>query len=67
MKVVWASDVVEYDQRLQQLEHACVDCSEFIDYVKDTWLNPHKHIFVGAWINRVLHLGNTTTNKYIYF
>ncbi|CAK8574546.1 unnamed protein product [Lathyrus sativus] len=61
--VVWASDEVKYDQRLSQLEQACVDCNEFIDYVKDTWLTPYRQRFVGAWINRVLHLGNTTTNR----
>ncbi|KAI5402994.1 hypothetical protein KIW84_050554 [Lathyrus oleraceus] len=63
MEVVWASDEVEYGQRLHQLEQACVDYSGFINYVKDTWLTPHRHRFVGAWINRVLHLGNTTTNR----
>ncbi|KAI5401505.1 hypothetical protein KIW84_066106 [Lathyrus oleraceus] len=56
MEVVWASDEVEYGQRLHQLEQACVDYSGFINYVKDTWLTPHRHRFVGAWINRVLHL-----------
>ena len=65
MEVVWASDEVEYGQRLHQLEQACVDYSGFINYVKDTWLTPHRHRFVGAWINRVLHLGNTTTNRYV--
>ncbi|KAI5385280.1 hypothetical protein KIW84_072037 [Lathyrus oleraceus] len=63
MEVVWASDEVEYGQRLHQLEQACVDYSGFMNYVKDTWLTPHRHRFVGAWINRVLHLGNTTTNQ----
>ncbi|CAK8536513.1 unnamed protein product [Lathyrus sativus] len=62
-EVVWASDEVEYDQTLKQLEQACVDCNEFIDYVKDTWLTPHRQRFVEAWINRLLHFGNTTTNR----
>ncbi|KAI5400764.1 hypothetical protein KIW84_065573 [Lathyrus oleraceus] len=51
MEVVWASDEVEYGQRLHQLEQACVDYSGFINYVKDTWLTPHRHRFVGARIN----------------
>ncbi|KAI5390399.1 hypothetical protein KIW84_075642 [Lathyrus oleraceus] len=63
MEVVWASDEVEYGQRLHQIEQACVDYNGFINYVKDTWLTLHRHRFVGAWINRVLHLGNTTTNR----
>ncbi|CAK8541821.1 unnamed protein product [Lathyrus sativus] len=61
--VVWASDEVEYVQRLNQLEQTCVDCNEFIDYVKDIWLTPHRQRFVRVWINRVLHLGNTATNR----
>ena len=65
--LVWDSDEVEYTQRFHKLEQACVDCSEFIDYLKDTSLTPHMHRFVGAWTNRVLHLGNTTTNRYVIF
>ncbi|XP_058760410.1 PKS-NRPS hybrid synthetase cheA-like [Vicia villosa] len=58
-----ASDEMEYHQRLKQLEDACVDSKGFIDYVNETWLTPHRHRFVEAWINQVLHLGNTTTNR----
>ena len=35
-EVVWASDEVEYAQKLEQLEQACFSCADFIDYVKDT-------------------------------
>ncbi|KAJ1393007.1 MULE transposase domain [Sesbania bispinosa] len=34
----------------------------FFDYVNKTWIIPHKEKFVAAWIDRVIHLGNTTTN-----
>ncbi|KAH1193807.1 hypothetical protein GmHk_19G054763 [Glycine max] len=34
----------------------------FIDYVNDTWIIPHKEKFITAWTNKVMHLGNTTTN-----
>ncbi|XP_058742461.1 uncharacterized protein LOC131614949 [Vicia villosa] len=61
--VVWASNEVEYGVRLQYLEQACFACSDFLDYVKNTWLFPHKQRFIGAWIDRVLHFGNTTTNR----
>lgn len=63
--VCYATDEAEYEQNLRELEHACFDCSEFINYVKDTWLTPHRHRFVKAWSDRVLHLGNTTTNRYV--
>ncbi|XP_058762065.1 putative protein FAR1-RELATED SEQUENCE 10 [Vicia villosa] len=62
-ELIKASDEMEYHQRLKQLEDACVDYKGFIDYVNDTWLTPHIHRFVEAWINQVLHLGNTTTNR----
>ncbi|XP_058727098.1 PKS-NRPS hybrid synthetase cheA-like [Vicia villosa] len=61
--VVWASNEVEYGVRLQYLEQACFACTNFLDYVKNTWLIPHRQRFVGAWINLVLHFGNTTTNR----
>ncbi|XP_058776182.1 uncharacterized protein LOC131650494 [Vicia villosa] len=71
MEKIWfeltrASDEMEYHQRLKQLEDACVDSKGFIDYVNDTWLTPHIHRFFEEWINQVLHLGNTTTNRVEY-
>jgi len=36
----------------------------FVDYVKQTWSIPYKQIFVKAWTNKVIHLGNTTTKRY---
>ncbi|MCH82995.1 hypothetical protein A2U01_0003809, partial [Trifolium medium] len=43
---------VEYHQRLNAFEQACVNSSKFVDYVKDNWLTPHKQRFVAAWTNR---------------
>lgn len=37
---------------------------DFCEYVKNTWLNPHKEKFVTAWVDRLMHMGNTTTNRY---
>ncbi|XP_073222978.1 protein FAR-RED ELONGATED HYPOCOTYL 3-like [Cicer arietinum] len=62
-KIVYCSEEKEYEELLQVFEQACVDNIIFFDYVRDTWLNPHKERFVEAWTNRVLHLGNTTTNR----
>jgi len=38
----------------------------FVDYVCQTWVIPHKERIVKAWTNKVMHLGNTTTNRYEY-
>lgn len=62
-ELVRANDEVEYHQHLQQFEHACMDFRPFFDYAKDTWFTPHRHRFLRAWVNQVLHLGNTTTNR----
>ncbi|KAH1213037.1 hypothetical protein GmHk_14G041078 [Glycine max] len=41
----------------------CAPWPMFVDYVKETWIIPHKEKFVSAWTNKVMHLGNTKTNK----
>ncbi|XP_058777076.1 PKS-NRPS hybrid synthetase cheA-like [Vicia villosa] len=62
-ELIRAGDEMMYHQKLKQLEDVCVDSKDFINYVIDTWLTPHRHRFVKAWVNQVLHLGNTTTNR----
>ncbi|KAH1190294.1 hypothetical protein GmHk_20G057884 [Glycine max] len=42
---------------------ACAPWPMFVDYVKETWIIPHKEKFVSSWTNKVMHLGNTTTNN----
>ncbi|RDX82859.1 hypothetical protein CR513_36299, partial [Mucuna pruriens] len=53
----------EYMQRLTLFEKVCSDFPIFGDYVKNTWLIPHKERFVTTWIDRVMHLGNTTIDR----
>ncbi|XP_027912854.1 uncharacterized protein LOC114172722 isoform X2 [Vigna unguiculata] len=53
----------EYTHRLALFDKVCSDFPNFGDYVKNTWLTPHKEKFVTAWIDRVMHLGNTTLNR----
>ena len=62
--VVDATDEFEYQQRLMTFECVCSEFPIFVEYVKNTWLNPFKEKFVAAWTNRVMHFGNTTTNRY---
>ncbi|KAL5133194.1 putative protein FAR1-RELATED SEQUENCE 10 [Glycine soja] len=45
-----------------------VDCpskQEFPEHLQrfQTWIVPHKEKFITAWTNKVMHLGNTTTNR----
>ncbi|KAH1189852.1 Protein FAR1-RELATED SEQUENCE 5 [Glycine max] len=53
----------QFDECLKKFEMACTPWSMFVDYVKETWIIPHKEKFVFAWTNKVMHLGNTTTNS----
>ncbi|XP_052728461.1 uncharacterized protein LOC128195266 [Vigna angularis] len=35
----------------------------FFEYVNQTWIIPYNTYFVKFWTNKVMHLGNTTTNS----
>ncbi|XP_052734136.1 uncharacterized protein LOC128196674 [Vigna angularis] len=35
----------------------------FFEYVNQTWIIPYNTYFVKFWTNKVMHLGNTTTNR----
>ncbi|XP_020216699.1 PKS-NRPS hybrid synthetase CHGG_01239 [Cajanus cajan] len=61
--VVNSSNEDQYVQRLTLFEKVCSNFPIFNDYVRDSWLIPHKEKFVTAWTNKVMHLGNTTTNR----
>ncbi|KAL5150180.1 hypothetical protein HKD37_13G036868 [Glycine soja] len=51
-----------FDEYLKNFEMTCSLWPMFVDYVCQTWVIPHKEKFVKAWTNKVMHLGNTTTN-----
>ncbi|KAH1233142.1 hypothetical protein GmHk_09G025655 [Glycine max] len=53
----------QFAESLQKFQIACSPWLMFIDYVNDTWIIPHKEKFITAWTNKVMHLGNTTTNR----
>ncbi|KAH1254681.1 Protein FAR1-RELATED SEQUENCE 5 [Glycine max] len=55
---------MKFDDCRKKFEIACSPWPMFIDYVNKTWIIPHKEKFVKAWTNKVMHLGNTTINKY---
>ena len=54
----------QFAESLQKFQIAYSPWPMFIDYVNDTWIIPHKEKFITAWTNQVMHLGNTTTNRY---
>ncbi|KAH1253373.1 hypothetical protein GmHk_04G010061 [Glycine max] len=52
----------QFPECLHKFEMTSSPWPMFIDYVYETWIIPHKEKFVTAWTNKVMHLGNTTTN-----
>ncbi|KAH1199407.1 Protein FAR1-RELATED SEQUENCE 5 [Glycine max] len=50
-------------EHLQRFQVACSLWPMFVDYVCETWIVPHKEKFIKAWTNKVMHLGNTATNR----
>ncbi|KAH1233383.1 Protein FAR1-RELATED SEQUENCE 5 [Glycine max] len=54
---------LEFPEHLQRFQVVCSPWPMFIDYVCETWIVSHKEKFILAWTNKVMHLGNTTTNR----
>ncbi|KAH1226107.1 hypothetical protein GmHk_11G032862 [Glycine max] len=52
-----------FAESLQKFQIACLPWPMFVDYVNETWIIPHKEKFITAWTNKIMHLGNTTTNR----
>ncbi|KAH1220472.1 hypothetical protein GmHk_12G034112 [Glycine max] len=42
----------QFDECLKKFEMVCSPWPIFVDYVKDTWIIPHKKKFVTAWTNK---------------
>ncbi|KAL5165118.1 Protein FAR1-RELATED SEQUENCE 5 [Glycine soja] len=53
----------QFDEWLKKFEMVCSPWPMFVDYVKETWIIPHKKKFVTTWTNKVMNLRNTTTNN----
>jgi len=45
--------------------HVCISWPLFYEYINESWTIPYKKSIVKAWTNRVMHLGNTTSNMYV--
>ena len=57
----------QFDDFLKKFEITCSPWAMFVDYDNKTWIIPHKEKFVKAWRNKMMHLGNATTNRYENF
>ena len=63
--VMDCEDELKFNDCVNRLEFVCQSWPVFFEYVNDSWIIPYKKFFVKAWTNKVMHLGNTTSNRYI--
>ncbi|KAI9913896.1 hypothetical protein PsorP6_006791 [Peronosclerospora sorghi] len=60
-QVVYAKTESEFDELWTAFQTAY--CTEVIQYIQQTWIDPHKHRFVRAWTDRVPHFGHAVTSR----
>ncbi|XP_068487177.1 uncharacterized protein [Phaseolus vulgaris] len=53
----------KFDEFVKIFETICSPWPLLFEYVKNTWIIPHKEKFVKCWTNLLMHLGNTTSNR----
>jgi len=58
-------DELKFNDCVNRLELVCQPWPVFFEYVNDSWIISYKKYFVKAWMNKVMHLGNTTSNMYV--
>ncbi|XP_027940169.1 uncharacterized protein LOC114194244 [Vigna unguiculata] len=61
--VMDCEDELKFKECVHRLELVCQPWPVFFEYVNDSWIIPYKKFFVKAWTNKVMHLGNTTSNR----
>jgi len=62
--VMYCEDESTFTDCVELLRNFCISLPLFYEYVNECWIIPYKKIFVNAWTNQVMHLGNTTSNMY---
>jgi len=63
--VVDCSDCEAFPKCVEKFKSTSLAWPIFLEYVQKTWIKPHKEKFVSAWTNKVMHMGNTTSNRYV--
>ncbi|KAH7850059.1 hypothetical protein Vadar_027238 [Vaccinium darrowii] len=53
----------QYNDHLKLMKRDFQSIPEAIEYVEQSWLGPYKERFVAAWTDKVMHLGNYTSNR----
>jgi hypothetical protein len=61
--ILYSTDEDGYVEAVLQFRKLCARWPRFLKYVETTILDTDKERCVGAWTDKFLHLGNTTTNR----
>ncbi|KAH7838134.1 hypothetical protein Vadar_022472 [Vaccinium darrowii] len=61
--LVMSENTKQYNAHLKLMKRDFQTVPEAIEYVEQSWLGPYKEMFVAAWIDKVMHLGNYTSNR----
>jgi len=62
--VIDCNDCEVFPKCVKGFESACLAWPMFLEYVLKTWIKPHRENFVSTWTNKVMCMGNTTSNMY---
>ncbi|KAJ3453719.1 hypothetical protein MRS44_017966 [Fusarium solani] len=63
-EVVASPTEVIYNERLEKFKKRYIpDHIDEVGYLMETWLDPHKHKFVKAWVNQYLHFEQYVTSR----
>lgn len=65
--IVDCDNVHPFEDCVQTFELVYFLSPILVEYVSGAWLRPHKEKFVKAWTDRVMHLSNTTSNRYVVY
>ncbi|XP_052724909.1 protein FAR1-RELATED SEQUENCE 5-like isoform X2 [Vigna angularis] len=63
--VMDCADESLFAEYVNGFEYASRSWPLFFEYVNQNWIIPYSTYFVKFWTNKVMHLGNTTTNRCI--
>ena len=53
----------QFDDCFKKFEIVCFPWPMIVDYVNETSIIPHKEKFVTTQMNKMMHLGNTTSQQ----
>jgi len=63
--VIDCKDCEAFPKCVERFECASLAWPLFLEYLQKTWIKPHKEKFVRALTNKVIHMCNTTSNRYV--